>query len=102
MKRISEILRSDFQIVKIAIENFTLLHHEVIIRIEIHSKEFGNEVIIFENVSGVNINADYYFCSENSSILIEDISSAQMEDINYNVTISEDAMSFYCKDISID
>ena len=101
MKNINEILRSDFQIARIAIENFTRLYSEVLVTIEIHSKEFGNAAILFENVSGFNVNSEYYFCSESSSVLIEDISSAQMEDINYHVAISEDAMSFYCKNITI-
>lgn len=101
MKDISEILRGDFQIDRIAIENFTALHSEVFITIEIHSKKLGNVVIIFENVSGININSEYYFSSENSSILIEDISSSQMEDINYHVAISEDVMSFYCKNMRV-
>ena len=85
----------------IVIENFAVTNSNVMIKIELFSVRYGSKVIEFENVSRININSDYYYCSVNSSITIEDLSDCQIEQIRYKIAISEDVMTFYCKDIKL-
>ncbi|KFF08296.1 hypothetical protein [Chryseobacterium luteum] len=99
MKNIIEILNSHFKILEIVIENFTILNSDLEILIKVNSVEFGIKAILFDKVSSININSDYYFCSDKSSIIIEDLSSAQIDGVTYKVAIAEDSMTFYCKNI---
>jgi hypothetical protein len=101
MKDIIEILKSHFKITQIIIENFTILDTDLTIVMKIHSDDFGDKVITFESASRININSEYYTCSDRSSITIEDLSSLQMEGITYKIAISEDVMTFYCKNIKL-
>lgn len=101
MKSIIQVLNSHFKILQIVIENFTISDSNLKVLIKINSTEFDIKTITFENVSSINVNSDYYFCSDKSSIIIEDLSGAQMEDIKYRVAIAEDSMTFYCKDITL-
>lgn len=101
MKNIFEILSSYFEITQIVIENFASLEKELKIDIKIHSIEFGNKTISCANVSSIKINPEYYTMSDKCAIIIEDISSAQMEDIRFEIRISVNAMTFYCKEISL-
>lgn len=99
MKEIIENLRGNFKIVQVIIENFTIIDKELSIDIEIFSNDFGIKTISFENVSRININSEYYTCSDMSSIIIEDISEAQIEGVKYRIAISEGVMTFYCKNV---
>lgn len=99
MKNIIEILNSRFNILQVVIKNFTILDSNLEILIKINSSEFGIKTILFDKVSNININSDYYFCSDKSSIIIEDLSLAQIEGVTYKVAIAEDSMIFYCKNI---
>ena len=100
MGEIIKILTTSFTISKIVIENFTVLYSDVVIKVELFTID-GSKVIEFANVSRININSDYYSCSANSSIVIEDLFDCQMEQIRYKVAISEDVMTFYCKEIKL-
>lgn len=62
MKSIIEILKSHFKVLQIVIENFTILDSNLEILIKIKSSDFGMKTILFEKVSNININSDYYFC----------------------------------------
>ena len=97
MGNIIKLLNSPFLINKIIIENFTLLDEELKLYIEIRSNYFGVKMILFENVTDLNIDSEYYGCSAKSSIVIDDISAYQLENKNYRIFISEDVMSFDCK-----
>lgn len=97
-----EIFKSDYEISQIIIENFTVLNNELKILINVNSKHLGQRTMVFENVSRININSEYYTSSRHSSIITEDLSDAQMEGIVYRVTISEDAMTFYCKEMRVE
>jgi len=99
MEDIIKILTTSFTIRNIVIENFTVANGDLMIKIELFVDGYGSKVIKFENVSQINIDSEYYSCSVNSSIIIEDLSDCQMEQIRYKIAISEDAMTFYCKEI---
>lgn len=101
MEDVFELLNSYFKIIQIIIENFTIIDETLEICIKVTSKSCGDKTIIFEEVSGINIMSAYYFCSNKSSIIIEDLSSVQLEGVKYKVAISEDAMSFYCSNIKL-
>ena len=101
MEEIIKILTTSFTISKIVIENFTVANSDVMIKIELFAVGYGSRVIEFENASQINIDSDYYSCSIKSSIIIEDLSDSQMEQIRYKVAISEDVMTFYCKEIKL-
>lgn len=101
MEDIIKILTTSFTISNVAIENFTVANSDVVIKIELFSAEYGSKVIEFGNVSRININSGYYSCSVNSSIIIEDLSDCQMEEIRYKIAISEDVMTFYCEEIKL-
>ncbi len=101
MNEIIEILKSSFKITHIVIENFTLLDRDLTINITVSSNDFGYRTISFEGVSRININSEYYSSSDTSSIVIDDVTMAQMEDIFYNVKISEDVMTFNCKSFGL-
>lgn len=101
MKDVFEILNGYFKIIQIIIENFTILDHNLSIRVKISSSDFGNNIITFEGVSRININSEYYVCSDKSSMTIEDLSDAQLEGIKYKIAISEEAMTFYCNEIRL-
>ncbi|TAJ12150.1 hypothetical protein DMA11_13915 [Marinilabiliaceae bacterium JC017] len=99
MKEIITVLNGCFKILRIIIQNFTTLNDDLLIEIEIYSKDLGQKRIKFINVSKIDIHSEYYTCSDKSSIIIEDLSTAQIEGIRYKVLISEDVMTFYCKEI---
>ena len=101
MVDIIKVLTTSITIRNIVIENFTVSNSDIMIKIELFSTGYGSKVIEFENVSQINIESDYYHCSFNSSIIIEDLSDCQMEQIRYKVAISEDVMTFYCKGIKL-
>lgn len=101
MKKILENLNSSFKINQIIIENFTILDDDITIVIKINSQDKGYMVLTFEGVLRINICSEYYTCSEKSSIILEDLTSAQMEGIKYKISVSEDVMTFYCKSISL-
>ena len=101
MQDIIKILNSFFKIKKIAIENFTIPDTDISIIIEINSDENKSRTIVFEGVSRINIDSEYYTCSDKSSIIIEDLSSMGMEGITYKVSISEDVMIFYCSKVRL-
>ncbi len=102
MKNIIDILNSNFKIVSITIENFTILNSELTIHIQIFSKEFGEKTITFKNVTNINIESEYYASSDKSSIITQDLTTAQLEGVKYKISICVDAMTFYCNDIAID
>lgn len=99
MKNIVEILKSHFIVLQIVIENFTILDSNLEILIKIKSSDFDEKTILFDKVSSININSDYYFCSSKSSIIIEDLAHAQIEGVKYKIAVAEDSMTFYCENI---
>lgn len=96
MKDFLELVKEPFLIKKIVIYNFTVIDEEIEIEIEIYSDTNGAKKILFEKVTNLNIDASYYRCSDNSLIILEDLTTTQMEGIKYKIAISEDAMAFYC------
>ncbi len=99
--RIAKVLQRDFKINRISIVNFTTLNKSVDVEVEIILTNLENRKIIFYNVSGINIMAEDYSCSEKPTIVVEDISSAQLENKTYKVSIVDEVMSFYCKTIDM-
>lgn len=99
MKNIVEILKSHFIVLQIVIENFTILDSNLEILIKIKSSDFDEKTILFDKVSSININSDYYFCSSKSSIIIEDLAHAQIEGVKYKISVAEDSMTLYCENI---
>ncbi len=95
------IINNQFAIQKLTILNFTKLFQDVIIEIEIVSDLFGFKVLRFEEVSAINIPAEAYCCSEKSSLIIEDFSTSQWENVNYKVAVFEDTLTFNCKNIML-
>lgn len=102
MNNIINVLNSSFNIEQIIIENFTVLDKKIKIFIKINSIDFGITMLAFQDVSAIHIDSEYYACSKQPSIVIEDISNAQMQGIKYKVAISEDVMTFYCQTITLD
>lgn len=99
MEELFKLLNSKFILTQIEIHNFSLLEEDVSIEMKLVSEISGEKNILFENVTRININSEYYSCSERSSILIQDISTLQWEGIMYKVSISEEIMTFYCENI---
>ncbi len=90
------------KIEKISIYNFTSLDEQTSIEILLEINRVKRVKVLFFEVRNLNIDSNYYRCSENPRIIIEDISDAQMEDIFYNISISENIMTFYCKRIELE
>ena len=101
MEEILEILRSKFVIIEIKIVNFAICDSDIVIEIKIYSKRFGYKIVSFETVLNLNIESESYGCSVNPSIIIEDRSMLQMENIMYAIDIIDNNMTFYCKDIKL-
>ncbi len=99
MEELFKLLNSKFILTQIEIHNFSLLEEDVSVEMKLVSEISGEKNILFENVTRININSEYYSCSERSSILIQDISTLQWEGIMYKVSISEEIMTFYCENI---
>lgn len=99
MEELFKLLNSKFILTQIKIHNFSLLEEDVSVEMKLVSEISGEKNILFENVTRININSEYYSCSERSSILIQDISTLQWEKIMYKVSISEEIMTFYCENI---
>ncbi len=89
-----EALKKPFKITAFSILNFTN-PGMVNIQIDISTKKR----MIFKNASSVKVNHYCNSVSERSWIIIEDISSTQMEDVNYHIEISDNIAEFYCKEI---
>lgn len=99
MEKLFKLLNSKFILTQIRIHNFSLLEEDVSVEMKLMSEIFGEKNILFENVTQLNINSEYYSCSERSSILIQDISVLQWKRVIYKVSISEEIMTFYCENI---
>lgn len=99
MKKILEILNSSFLIDKIIINNFTVFNEHVSIEMVLKSDFNDIYKLLFKVVQNLNIDSDYYACSYKSNITIEDISQFQLENVFYKVCISEEILTFYCKEI---
>lgn len=97
METIIKVLNSSFIIDRVILNNFTVFNEELNIEIDITSKIYGKKKLMFSNVIKLDINSNYYGCSDISSIIIEDMSELQWEGVYYKVMISEDVMTFYCK-----
>lgn len=101
MNEVFEILKNSFLIKNVVLNNFTILQKELNIEINITSEKYGNRKIFFLNVVKLDIDSDQYGASVASSIIIDDMSDMQWENVCYKVMISEDVMTFYCKEIII-
>lgn len=102
MKEVIKILNSNFTIKRIILNNFTVFEKDLHIEIDINSEEYGRKRIYFIDSKNIYVNPDYSGGSPNSSILIEDISILQWENLFYKITVVDDAMRFYCRDIILD
>jgi hypothetical protein len=102
MDEIFELLRYNFVIDRIILNNFTILNESLNIEIDIMSKEYGNKKICFSDVTRIDINSLNYVCSLMSIIVIEDVTELCWEGVIYKVMILEDVMTFYCKGIRVE
>ncbi len=102
MKDIFELFKTVIKITKISIHNFTVADEVLWIEIFVIGEDLCERAITFENVSDININYESYGCSYKSSIIIEDISTAQLEGKTYKILIAENSMTFYCKKIELE
>jgi len=99
MEKIFRLLRSFIEIRTIALNYFGHINDGLFIEIEFISGDGMKNKIKFEKVKAIEIKKDHYSISDNNMIIIEDISSAQLEVINYKVVISGCIMEFYCHNI---
>lgn len=101
MEETIQILAKPIIIERISIYNFTSLDEQISIEMLLEINREKRVKVLFYEVRNLDIDSDYYGCSESSRIMIEDISKAQMEDILYSISISEEIMTFYCKRIEL-
>ena len=102
MKDVFKLLKLDFQIIEITLKNFALFGEELMLLFKVNILNIGERTIVFQNVKWLNINADYYTSSQKPVLVIEDIRAAQMEGLDYKVSLSEDVMVFYCQSIFVE
>ncbi|MDJ1466910.1 hypothetical protein QNI19_25170 [Cytophagaceae bacterium DM2B3-1] len=104
MQNIHEFAMSFYRITKVCLHNYTNPDGELWIEICGFSKDLVERKIIFETVSGVHLESEWGTGLNYSSsiIVIDDITSAQLENKNYHIQILEDSLTFYCKRIVIE
>jgi hypothetical protein len=95
------IVNSPFLIQEVVLLNFTVLGEELKIQIKVDTFQNQTKILLFENVTNLNVVPTNYGCSEESSIIMEDLTNAQLENVKFKISISDDAMSFYCWSISV-
>lgn len=101
MNEIYEILKGDFKIKKVILYNFTVFDKDFDIEINIASNKDGDIRLFFKDVVKLDIDSRYFAYSMTSSIIIDDVEELQWERVFYKVMVSEDVMTFYCKEISL-
>lgn len=103
MDEIYDILRGKLRITRLIINNFTnSWDEELSIDIDIWIESYGNKRLHFSEVTYIDVDKDHYLNGEFSSIEISCCTELQWERVDYHVTILEDSMSFYCKNICIE
>jgi hypothetical protein len=60
MDKIFDVLKNRFKIIRVIINNFSILDEELSIEIEILTEKHEMKKILFNTVSNININPNYY------------------------------------------